>query len=128
MRSGPPVGPHRPTGMADAIAARTPLGLLGGKWVPLILVALATGPRRPKTLVHIVGNGVAKKVLIETLQRMESDQLLTRSGVYRNGQTEVRYTLTDRGRSLLPVVAGLARWAHADAQRPDGRPDPPAIQ
>jgi DNA-binding HxlR family transcriptional regulator len=112
--------------MAEAIAARTPLDLLGGKWVPLIIVSLASGPRRPKTLLHLVGNGVGKQVLFETLQRMEGDELLTKNGAYDHGQTEVRYTLTERGRSLLPVVAGLARWARADADRRTTQPDPPS--
>ena len=125
MRSGPPVGPHQPNlGMAEARAARTPLDLLGGKWVPPIMVALAAGPRRPKTLFHLVGNGIAKKVLIETLRRMEGDQLLTHTGVYQNGQTEVRYGLTERGLSLLPIVARLARWAKADLERQSDRPPP----
>ena len=127
MRSGLPVGPHRPAlGMADAFAARTPADLLSGKWVPPILVALAAGPRRPKTLLHLIGSGLSKQVLIDTLRRMESEQLLTKSGVYQDGQTEVRYTLTGRGRSLLPLVAELARWQHADTGRRTGQPRPPA--
>jgi DNA-binding HxlR family transcriptional regulator len=100
--------------MREALAARATLDLLGGKWVPMILVALATGPRRPKTLLYTIGNGLPKKVLLETLRRMEAQQLTTHTGVYRDGQTEVRYSLTDRGRSLLPIIGVLARWAHAD--------------
>jgi DNA-binding HxlR family transcriptional regulator len=126
MRSGPPVGPHRPTlGMAEALAARTPAHLLAGKWVAPILVTLAAGPRRPKTLLYIIGNGLIKQVLIGTLHRMQREQLLTASSNSEYGQSEVRYALTDRGRSLLPVIAGLARWQRADAER-HTQPDPSA--
>jgi DNA-binding HxlR family transcriptional regulator len=117
MRSGQAVGPHQPApGMRDAFAARGTLDVLGGKWVPMILVALATGPRRPKTLLHMIGHGLQKKVLLGTLRRMEAQQLTTHQGVYRDGLTEVRYSLTDRGRSLLPFVGELARWADDHAQ------------
>lgn len=129
MRSGPPVGqPRSAVTAADAFAARTTLELLDRKWVPPVLVVLAGGPRRYAGLARAVGSRISKKVLIDTLRGMEGSRLLTRQVDLDGSELAVRYALTPRGRSLLPIVAGLAHWARTDAARhrrtppDDGRP------
>jgi DNA-binding HxlR family transcriptional regulator len=123
MRSGPPVGQPRPAlTMVDAADATTTVELISGKWIAPVLVALATGPQRYARLSQTLGRRVAKKVLVETLHRMERTRLLTKHSALDDGQLSVRYALTPRGRSLLPVIAGLARWGRTDASRGDPGP------
>ena len=88
--------------------ARTTLGLIGDTWSVVVIMALGERPRRYGELLERIG-GISKKMLTQTLRRLERNGLVER---------EARvYALTDLGASLLPVVGALARWAeeHTDA-------------
>lgn len=103
----------------DAFLAACPtrqlLDTLSGKWVSLVLAALADGPRRYSELARQIA-GVSQKMLTQTLRSLEADGLLTRT-LTAGVPPRVDYELTDLGRSLLPVVGALKSWAeeHMDA-------------
>jgi DNA-binding HxlR family transcriptional regulator len=93
--------------LADC-AARTTLGLVGGTWSVVVIMALGERPRRYTELRERIG-GISKKMLTQTLRKLERNRLVER---------EARvYALTGLGASLLGVVGALAGWAeeHADA-------------
>jgi DNA-binding HxlR family transcriptional regulator len=91
--------------------ARQLLDTLSDKWVTLILVALADGPRRYSGLARTIA-GVSQKMLTQTLRNLERDGLVTRT-VTPTVPVTVDYAITDLGRSLLVVVHQLKSWAEA---------------
>ncbi|WP_214413241.1 winged helix-turn-helix transcriptional regulator [Sphaerisporangium fuscum] len=89
--------------------ARKLLDTLSDKWVSLILVALADGPQRYSDLSRVIA-GVSQKMLTQTLRSLERDGIVTRT-VTPSVPVRVDYALTPLGRSLLPVMAAIKRWA-----------------
>lgn len=94
-------------------AARCPirdvLNRIGEKWATLILVALASRPRRFNHLKRAIPD-VSKRMLTQTLRLLERDGLVTRS-VFPTKPPSVEYGLSELGRSLLEPLAELVRWA-----------------
>ncbi|MCM2390600.1 winged helix-turn-helix transcriptional regulator [Streptomyces albipurpureus] len=82
---------------------------LGEKWVALILKELTEGPRRYGELAQSIA-GASQKMLTETLRRLERDGLLSRT-LTPSVPVRVDYALTPLGRSLLPVLREVTRWA-----------------
>jgi DNA-binding HxlR family transcriptional regulator len=97
----------------DAFLAGCPsrqlLDVLTDKWVTLVMVALRNGPRRYSQVARAVA-GVSQKMLTQTLRNLERNGLLTRT-VEPTVPVTVTYELTDLGRSLLELVAGIKDWA-----------------
>ncbi len=94
-----------------ACPVETTLMLIGNKWKVLILRDLMEGTRRFGQLKKSVGN-VSQKVLTAQLRSMEQDELLTRK-VYAQVPPRVEYTLTERGRSLKPILDAMRHWGEA---------------
>ena len=53
---------------------------------------------------------VTQKMLTQQLRELEADGVVRRK-VYAEVPPKVEYSLTDRGRSLEPVVEAMCRWA-----------------
>lgn len=85
------------------------LVLLSGRWVVLVLGALAGGPLR-RTILRERLAGVSDKILTDTLRRMERNRLVVRSTVL-SVPIEVDYHLTAHAYSLWPVLSSLQEWA-----------------
>lgn len=93
------------------------LAQVSGKWVVLVLSALASGPEcsgeprplRYSELARVLA-GVSPKMLSQTLRTLERDGLLERT-VTPTVPVTVSYELTDLGLSLHEQVRGLKRWA-----------------
>jgi DNA-binding HxlR family transcriptional regulator len=98
---------HLDVFLADC-PARTTLALVGDTWSVVIIMALGERPSRYGELLERIG-GISKKMLTQTLRRLERNGLLQRDARI--------YGLTDLGSSLLGVVSTLAGWAeeHTDA-------------
>lgn len=94
-----------------ACPVETTLMLIGNKWKVLILRDLMEGTRRFGQLKKSVGN-VSQKVLTAQLRSMEQDELLTRK-VYAQVPPRVEYTLTERGRSLKPILDAMRHLGEA---------------
>lgn len=89
--------------------ARTTLGLVGDTWSVVVITALGERPRRYSELLERIG-GISKKMLTQTLHKLERNGLIVR-------EEAAGYRLTVLGSSLLGVVGALAEWAeaHTDA-------------
>ena len=59
--------------------------------------------------------GITKKMLTQTLRRLERDGLISRS-VISNRPLAVQYQLTRLGRDVVPVVVKLKGWAEKNWQ------------
>lgn len=102
---------HRaPADVFDAACpSRRALELISGKWVPLILPALAQGPLRNGELLRRL-DGISQKIMTQTLRELERHGLVRREDL-RTVPPHVRYHLTELGRSLNVALVALDRWA-----------------
>lgn len=96
--------------------AETTLEFLSGKWRPMVIFWLMDGPLRFNELQRRLG-AITHRTLSKTLKEMEADGLVQRKD-YREIPPRVDYALTDRGRSLEPVLQAMEEWAvQADQNR-----------
>lgn len=97
----------------DAFLAACPtrdlLSTISGKWVSLILAALAGGSLRYSQLAERVA-GISPKMLTQTLRALEADGLIQRE-VTLEVPVRVDYLLTPLGESLLPLILNIKTWA-----------------
>src|SRR6478735_12772527 len=88
--------------------ART-LDLIGERWTALILRdLLLKGPRRFQDFQESLA-GVAPNTLSARLKEMEDNGLIFRQ-FYSDRPPRVEYVLTDKGKSLGPVVRAMQQW------------------
>ena len=92
-----------------ACPVRNVLDRIGDKWTVLLLMALASGPRRFGGL-HRMMPDISKRMLTQTLRTLERDGLVTRH-VFPTKPPSVEYRLSGLGRSCLAPLAGLIAWA-----------------
>jgi len=85
------------------------------RWDPVLLAALADGPRRRADLLAAVG-GISDKVLTESLRRLLVNGLVARAR-HGGAPPRVDYALTALGASLVEgPLRALGSWTleHAD--------------
>ena len=84
------------------------LDLIGGKYKALILWHLAENKLRFSELNKLIPKATAK-MLTQQLREMESQNLIHRE-VFPVVPPKVEYSLTDLGRSLMPVLIEMRNW------------------
>ena len=84
------------------------LELIGGKYKALILWHLSDGKLRFSELKKFISNATPK-MLTQQLRELEEDQLIHRE-VYPVIPPKVEYSLTDTGRSIIPVLLAMRDW------------------
>ena len=98
-------------GIEDCPVART-LDVIGERWTALLLRDLLRhGPRRFQDFQASLP-GVAPNTLSARLKAMEDDDLVKRV-VYSERPMRLEYVLTDKGKSLGPVIKALRDWGRA---------------
>jgi DNA-binding HxlR family transcriptional regulator len=94
---------------------RDVLDRIGDKWSILLIMTLASRPRRFSEL-HRAVRDISKRMLTQTLRDLERDGLITRH-VYPTTPPTVEYRLAPLGQSLLDPMANLIVWAdHSSAE------------
>lgn len=88
---------------------RDVLDRVGDKWSVLVIVELASGPRRFRQLQRAI-EGISQRMLTLTVRRLERDGLVIRT-VYPTVPAQVDYRLTETGASLTHLVKALAEWS-----------------
>ena len=86
----------------------TTLDMIGGKYKALILWHLSDGTLRYTQLRKQVA-GATPKMLTQQLRELENDQLIHRE-VYAVIPPKVEYSLTELGKSLLPILVSMRDW------------------
>lgn len=84
------------------------LDLIGGKYKALILWHLSSGKLRFSELRKVI-QGATPKMLTQQLRELEADNLVHRE-VYPVIPPKVEYSLTDLGRSLMPILVAMRDW------------------
>ena len=84
------------------------LAAIGGKWKLIIVYWLAESPRHFAALRQVIPD-ISQKVLTQQLRELVADGIVQR---YPQGEipAPVEYSLSDYGRSLLPLVEDIRLW------------------
>ena len=93
--------------MSQICPVETTLSLIGGKYKALILWHLSGGTLRFNQLQKAVT--ATPRMLTLQLRELEHDGLITRT-VYPEVPPRVEYTMTDLGRSLMPILTAMRNW------------------
>ena len=91
---------------------RQVISRFGDKWSILVLRALhdsRTGVLRYSELHRTIAD-CSQKMLTSTLRKLEQSRLIHRKA-YPEVPSRVEYSLTETGRSLMPVLDALVEWA-----------------
>lgn len=106
---------------ADRCPVEVTLSAIGGKWKALILYHVIAGPRRFNELRRLMPS-VTQRMLTQHLRELETDGILHRE-VRAQVPPHVEYSLTAKGRTLVPVLDAMAQWGYAN-----GATDAPAAE
>lgn len=89
---------------------RNVLSRVGDKWSMLVLFTLeGQSSIRFKELQRSIPD-ISQKILTATLKMLEADGLINREA-FPEVPPRVEYSLTEKGKSLLPLIDALISWA-----------------
>lgn len=84
------------------------MSVIEGRWKGTIICMLAPGPMRFSELQRKIGE-ITSRILSKQLKELENDGMINRNAI-SDGKLKVEYSLTDKGRSIIPVLESLAEW------------------
>lgn len=85
------------------------LSLINGKYKMMILYVLKQFEVVRFNEMQICIGTISYKTLSSTLKELEKDQLVFRKE-YPQIPPKVEYSLTERGRSLIPILDSMCHW------------------
>jgi len=97
------------------------LDLIGGKYKALILWHLSEGKLRFSELRKVVKNATPK-MLTQQLRELEAQDLIHRE-VFPVIPPKVEYSLTELGRSLMPILVAMRDWGSGYLRKQDLEPN-----
>jgi DNA-binding HxlR family transcriptional regulator len=91
--------------------------VLYGKWKIRLLYFIYQGHIRPSELQRKIPDA-SRRILNMQLNALEQHELVTKK-IYAQLPPKVEYSLTDFGKSLIPVISTLGEWGdeHQDKLR-----------
>lgn len=89
-------------------SVKVTLDVIGGKWKPLIMYLLQSETLRFSELQRSIVS-ITQKMLTEQLRELERDGLISRK-VYPQIPPKVEYSITEYGRTLLPILESMSEW------------------
>ena len=95
-----------------ACPIRNVISRFGDKWSMLVLFLLSrseTGVMRFNEIRRFMSD-CSQKMLSQTLKNLEQSHLVHRQ-VFPEVPPRVEYSLTDTGKSLMPVISALIEWS-----------------
>lgn len=91
------------------------LDIFGGKWDSRVICVLAAlGTLRYSELRREMGN-ITDAVLAATLKKLIADEIIVRKS-YDEIPPRVEYSLSERGKSVVPILQSICQWAGASYQ------------
>lgn len=82
--------------------------IVGNKWTALILRDLFSGPKRFCELEKSVG-GINPRTLSQRLDDLEARRIINKRS-FAEVPPRIEYSLTAKGRDLLPILRQMATW------------------
>ena len=89
--------------------------VLYGKWKIRLLWFIDQGYQRPSELQRKIPDA-SRRVLNIQLKELEDHELVSRK-IYPVLPPKVEYSLTDFGKTLIPVIATLGQWSDEHEER-----------
>ncbi|MEW6349425.1 MAG: helix-turn-helix domain-containing protein [Thermodesulfobacteriota bacterium] len=86
----------------------TTMSVIGGKWKPVIMWTLHDSTRRFGEIRKMIP-AITQKMLTQQLRELEHDAIIRRI-VYPVVPPKVEYSLTEYGRTLMPILDAMAAW------------------
>ena len=102
---------HQRLDCSPGCAVEAALRFIDGKWKGVILWHLPAETLRFNQLRRLLPS-VTQRMLTNQLRELEQDGLVARR-VYAEIPPKVEYSLTERGRTLEPVLLALKGWGDA---------------
>ena len=92
------------------------MGIIGGKWKTVILFHLINDTLRYNQLRKTMPT-VTERTLSLQLKALEEDGLIKRKVYTSKPPLKVEYSLTDFGKTLIPLIKAIADWGDVVANR-----------
>jgi DNA-binding HxlR family transcriptional regulator len=89
--------------------------IIGGKWKPCLIYYIDQGAKRPSELQR-QNPTATRRVLNQQLKELEEHGIVKRV-VYAELPPKVEYSLTDMGRTLLPVIHVMYNWGEEQMEK-----------
>lgn len=86
------------------------LDLFGDKWTLLIIRDMIFDGKRFNSDFQQSEEGIATNILSNRLKKLEANGIIT-SQVYPKLKTKKEYHLTEKGKSLVPVLVEIIIWS-----------------
>lgn len=87
------------------------MDLVGGKWKAVILYHLKDEPKRYNELRKEMPS-ITEMTLSLQLKQLEKDGLILRKVYGKKPPIKVVYSLTDFGKSFVPVLEAITKWGN----------------
>jgi DNA-binding HxlR family transcriptional regulator len=94
--------------------------LIGGKWKILVLHLINNDINRFGKMSMMLKD-ISKQMLTTQLRELENDGLIART-IFPEIPPRVEYNLTERGKSLLPIIESMKDWGLANIVNPTHEP------
>ena len=85
------------------------LDMISGKWKPLILYLLGEEGTKRFGQIKTFINKISHRSLTNQLRELEKDGLVHRV-IYPEVPPRVEYSLTEKGKTLLPILSVMCEW------------------
>lgn len=101
--------------------------LLSGKWKSCIMIAIDYEK-------HIHFNafqklwGISSKVLYTQLTELENDGLIVREKMNKEDKQTTQYVMTEKGKSVMPILKDIYLWALKDLKDKKMKIDPRSFE
>tara|TARA_R110002020_G_scaffold474222_3_gene705010 strand:- start:95 stop:451 length:357 start_codon:yes stop_codon:yes gene_type:complete len=92
------------------------MGIIGGKWKTVILFHLMNEKLRYNELRKSMPT-VTERTLSLQLKALEEDGLVKRKVYTSKPPLKVEYSLTDFGKTLIPLIQSIADWGDAVVEK-----------
>lgn len=89
--------------------------VLYGKWKMRLLWFINQGHKRPSELQRKIPDA-SRRVLTIQLKELEDHELITKV-IYPVVPPKVEYSLTDFGKTLIPVISAMGNWGNEHEDR-----------
>lgn len=84
--------------------------IMGNKWTALLIMELAKGSSRFCAMESTL-EGISPRTLSQRLDELEKEKIITKKK-YAEVPPRVEYTLTGKGRDLIPILRSMATWGN----------------
>ncbi len=84
---------------------------IGGKWKTVVLWYLIEDKKRFNEIKKLIPN-ITEKMLSIQLKSLEEDGIIKKEVFNIKPPLKVEYSLTDFGKSLIPLLESLVTWGH----------------